>query len=296
MKASPLLRAWVRRLDGLGVTFRTRWRWCGWDGAGNSLFRTPEGEIKVASGATVLALGGASWWRLGSDGEWSAVLNARGVETAPFAPANAGLRVDWSLHMSPHFGKPLKNVAFRAGGRVSRGEAVLSERGLEGGGIYSVSRSVREGADLYVDLLPDLSVEAIAARLEGLRRKESMANRLRKGLRLGPVRMALLNEFQRQLPTQAGELAKAIKALQITHAGLRPMDEAISTAGGVIRGEVDSDFMLNRLPGVFCAGEMLDWEAPTGGYLLSGCLSTGCAAGQGAAQWLERNSVPRSSD
>lgn len=285
MKASPLLRAWLARLADLGVETRSRWRWTGWDGEALS-FGTPDGATQVVPAVTVLALGGASWRRLGSDGAWAPLLAACGVEVAPFAAANAGVAVDWSPHMAAHLGAPLKNVAFRAGAYFSRGEAAISQRGLEGGGLYSVSRGLREGAPLWLDLLPDLGAAAVADRLAAPRGKASLANHLRKRLGLPPAQIALLNEFARPLPQDATALAALIKALPVRHSGLRPLDEAISTAGGVRQDALDGALMLKALPGVFCAGEMLDWEAPTGGYLLTACLATGRWAGRGAAAYL----------
>jgi len=288
MKASPLLRAWLRRLDTLDVQLRTRWRWAGWDD-GIVQFDTLEGHKKFTADATILALGGASWSRLGSDGLWADILARKGVEIAPFAPANSGLRVDWSAHMKTVFGQPIKGVAFRAGPYLSRGEAIISARGLEGGGIYSISRGIREGHKLVLDLAPDRSVDYLTARLARPRGKTSWANHLRKAVRMGPARMALLNEFGCPLPTESAALATLIKALPVTHAGLAPLDEAISTAGGVMRQALDEGLMVRAIPGVFCAGEMLDWEAPTGGYLLTGCFATGRWAGRSAATYLRQN-------
>ncbi|WP_299619630.1 TIGR03862 family flavoprotein [uncultured Tateyamaria sp.] len=285
MKASPLLRAWLARLDGLGVVRQTRWRWTGWEG-GQLCFDTIDGEQRVAADAVVLAMGGASWARLGSDGAWARVLAEHAGPMAPFAPSNAALAVDWSAHMATHLGKPVKGVAWHAGAFQSRGEAVLSAQGLEGGGIYSVSRGVREGANLRVDLLADLSAGDVINRLSKPRGKASQANHLRKVLKLDPVKLALLNEWARPLPPDAAALAKVIKGLPVRHAGLRPMDEAISTAGGVPPEAVDAGLMLRALPGVFCAGEMLDWEAPTGGYLLTACLATGRHAGRSVVSYL----------
>ena len=289
MKASPLLRAWAGQLAGLGVRVRTGWRWLGWDGAA-ARFATPEGPVRVLAGATVLALGGASWARLGSDGAWAPVLAGAGVALAPFAPANMGFAVHWSAAMARHFGSPVKGAALSAGGVVSRGEFVVSARGIEGGGVYALSRPVREGAALVLDLLPDLDAAAVAARLARPRGKASLANHLRRALGLDPVKIALLQEWGRPLPGDPGALAALAKALPVRHAGPRPMDEAISTAGGVRRVAVDDGLMLAARPGVFVAGEMLDWEAPTGGYLLTGCLATGRWAGLAAAGWLARGS------
>jgi uncharacterized flavoprotein (TIGR03862 family) len=224
---------------------------------------------------------------LGSDGAWSGLLAARGVELAPFQAANAALDVVWSDHMTPVLGQPLKGVAFSAGTVQSRGEAVISRRGLEGGGIYAISRAVRQGAAPVVDLMPDLPLAAIEQRLARPRGKASWANHLRRVLNLGPARTAMLQEFGRPLPADAPTLAALLKALPIRHSGLRPMDEAISTAGGVCRAALTDDLMLRAVPGVFCAGEMLDWEAPTGGYLLTACLATGKRAGRAAAAFAQ---------
>lgn len=285
MKASPLLRAWLQRLDGLGVKRHVRWRWQGWkDGA--LLFDTPDGPQSLCPRVTVLALGGASWARLGSDGGWADLLSAHGVSLAPFQPANFGLSVSWSDHMRPLFGQAVKGIAWHAGGHVSRGEGMISARGLEGGGLYSISRQVRDGSPLAVDLLPDWTVEQIATRLEGPQGKASLNNHLRKSLRLEKVQIALLQEFGRPLPNNPTVLAALIKALPIKHDGPRPMDEAISTAGGVSFDALDDSLMLRDIPGTYCAGEMLDWEAPTGGYLLTACLATGRWAGRAAANAL----------
>lgn len=286
MKASPLLRAWLARLDGLGVVRQTRWRWTGWRDEALA-FDTADGAQSVTADAVVLALGGASWARLGSDGAWVEILSSQGVALAAFAAANAAVGVTWSPHMAEHMGAPVKGVAWRAGDYHSRGEAMLSRRGLEGGGIYSVSRGVRDGATLSVDLRPDLTVKEVATRLAKPRGKNSLTNHLRKVLKLDRVKLALLNEWARPLPIAPPVLAAVIKGLTVDHTGLRPMDEAISTAGGVPASALDEQLMLQDLPGVFCAGEMLDWEAPTGGYLLTACLATGRHAGHGVVQYLK---------
>ena len=286
MKASPLLRAWLARLEGRGVILRRRWRWTGWEGEALR-FATPEGPRLERPAAAVLALGGASWARLGSDGAWAGLLAAEGVDLAPFRPANVGVAIDWSPAMAPRFGEPVKAAALRAGGLASRGEFVISARGLEGGGIYAVSAAVRDGAPLVLDLIPDLETSEAAARLSRARRGESLGNRLRKALRLDPARRALAMEFGRPAPEDPRALAALLKALPVAHAGLRPMDEAISTAGGVARAALDAELMLRARPGVYCAGEMLDWEAPTGGWLLTACLATGRHAGAAAAARLE---------
>ncbi len=288
MKGSPLLRAWLARLDAAGVTLRSRWRWTGLAASGGLNFDTPDGPQVLQPEVTVLALGGASWARLGSDGAWVPWLQAAGVTVAPWKPANMGLAVDWSPHMARHFGQPVKGAALTAGNaRPLRAEFVVSARGLEGGGIYAVSRAVREGAALTLDLRPDLTVEALTTRLAALKPGESTANRLRK-LGLSPVAAALVMEWGRDLP-----LPQAVKALPVRHAGPRPLDEAISTAGGIARAALTDDLELRALPGIFAAGEMLDWEAPTGGYLLTACLATGLHAGRAAAARLTPAAAPR---
>lgn len=285
MKASPLLRAWLGRLDQLGVRLGTRWRWQGWR-EGAPLFATPDGEVVLTPAVTVLALGGASWSRLGSDGAWAPLLAARGVELAPFAPANAGLVVDWSEHMARHFGQPVKAARLSAGSHTVRGEFVISRRGLEGSAIYAIFRAVREGAPLTLDLCPDWSIEEVRARLARPRGKASLTNHLRKALRLDPARLALLMEFGRPGGASLPEdLAPLVKALPVRHQGPRPLDEAISTAGGIRAEALDEGLMLRALPGVFAAGEMLDWEAPTGGYLITAALATGYHAGRAAGAW-----------
>ena len=230
----------------------------------------------------MLALGGASWGRLGSDGQWAQYLPDAVV---PFAPANMGLVVNWSDHMDRFLGQPVKSVALHAGDLISRGEIVISQRGIEGGGIYALSRALREGAPLTIDLLPDWPLERIRTALKKPRGKTSLSTYLRKTLRLDPVRLALMWEFGQPFPD---DLAPLIKALPIRHAGPRPMDEAISTAGGVRFDALTDGLMLRDRPGVFCAGEMLDWEAPTGGYLITGCLATGRWAGLAAARYAMR--------
>lgn len=282
MKASPLLRAWMARLADFGVTLRTRWRWTGWEADGLR-FETPEGVQCLRPQVTVLALGGASWRRLGSDGSWAGWI---GAETAPFQPANMGLDVPWSSHMARHYGKPIKGVALTAGAAVSRGEIVLSARGIEGGGVYALGPMLREAAPLTLDLCPDLTVAALSARLARVPAKASLASRLRKGAGLSPEKQALVQEFGRPFPRDPDALAHLLKAVPLRHDGPRPLDEAISVAGGLCRAALNDDLMLHDRPGVFACGEMLDWEAPTGGYLLTACFATGRCAGLGASAWL----------
>ncbi len=281
MKASPLLRAWLSRLNEMSVRIERRWRWQGWEGDA-VLIDTPEGARQLAPRVTVLACGGASWARLGSDGAWAAPLLD---QVTPFQPANMGFAIEWSPHMQRHLGAPVKGIALSAGNQTSRGEIVLSRDGIEGGGIYEVSRDMRGGAPLTLDLMPDLTVEELRKRLTRPRGKESMANHLRKALKWTPEKQALLMEFARPLPA---DVAPLIKALPITHHGPLPIDQAISTAGGLRLDALDGALMLKSRPGTFAAGEMLDWEAPTGGYLISASLATGLHAGRSAAAWLAR--------
>ncbi|AUM74738.1 TIGR03862 family flavoprotein [Paracoccus jeotgali] len=284
MKASPLLRAWLARLRGMGVDLRTRWRWQGFrDDA--LAFDTPEGARLLRPGVTVLALGGASWPRLGSDAAWVPFLAERGVPIAPFRPANMGLRVDWSPAMQRQFGQPVKGVAIHAGDQTSRGEWVISSKGIEGGGVYAVAAAIRDGADATLDLAPDLDHQRLAARFQRPRGKLSLGNWLRRVMG-DPVRVALLLEWGGPLPTTPQGWAARCKALPLRHAGPIGLDRAISSAGGIRLDALTEGLELRALPGMFAAGEMLDWEAPTGGYLLTHCLGSGRWAGQAAVRRL----------
>lgn len=285
MKASPLLRAWAQRLTAEGVEIRTRWRWSGFDGPAFR-FDTPSGPQTLAPKVTVLALGGASWQRLGSDGAWVPWLRAKGVAITDWQPANMGFRVDWSTQMTPFFGSPVKGIALLAGPHRGRGEFIISARGVEGGGIYSIYKYLRDAYTLTLDLLPDLSTEEIARRLARMKPGESTANRLRK-LGLDRAQIALVMEFSRTDPFAH------LKHLYIPLQGPRPLDEAISTAGGIAWDALAPDLELKALPGTFAAGEMLDWEAPTGGYLLTAAWATGRWAGLAAARRLTRQTPPR---
>ncbi|NRP26268.1 tRNA 5-methylaminomethyl-2-thiouridine biosynthesis bifunctional protein MnmC [Aliiroseovarius sp. xm-m-379] len=287
MKASPLLRAWMAELGELGVQLKTRWRWMGWEGKA-LIFDTPDGRVIDRPDATVLALGGASWRRLGSDAAWVPWLAQKGLTLAPFQPSNVGLVVQWSDHMQKHFGRPIKPARLSAGAHSVRGEFVISSRGLEGSAIYAMSRALREGAALFVDLVPERDVADVAARLGRARGRATLTNHLRKQLKLGPAQIALLQEFARPLPQAPEQLASLIKAVPIRHEGSRPLDEAISVAGGLRFEELDQGLMIRALSGVFACGEMLDWDAPTGGYLLTACLATGRHAGRAAADYLSR--------
>ncbi|WP_374514941.1 NAD(P)/FAD-dependent oxidoreductase [Brevundimonas sp.] len=292
MKASPLLRAWLARLAELGVEVRTRSRWTG-RRDGGWVFETPEGERVERPDAVVLALGGTSWPRLGSDGSWTDDLAAAGVEIAPLRPSNMGFDIAWSPVFADRFaGEPLKNVALSHGGRTVRGEAMVTRYGLEGGAIYALSAELREAiardgsAELVVDLRPDLDEAALAARLARPRGKDSVTNWLRKAAGLAPAAVGLLREIPGEIPPGAEKLAKRIKAVRLRLTGTQGLARAISSAGGVKLDQVDERLMLKALPGVFAAGEMLDWEAPTGGYLLQACFASGVVAGEGAAAWL----------
>ena len=295
MKASPLLRAWLVRLQDAGAVLHPKHRWQGWNADGALVFDAPEGGVTVAPDATVLALGGASWKRLGADGAWAPLLAAKGAGTVPFGPSNCGFLVDWSSHMREKFaGAPVKSVRLSAGGDETRTEFVITQRGVESGGIYTLSSALVEGlrlegaATLLVDLLPDMDVPAIVAKLERPRGKQSMSNHMRKSLGISGVKLALLHEAARGvLPDHKVTLARLIKAVPIRITGTAPLDEAISTTGGVAWDALDDALMLRQVPGVFCAGEMIDWDAPTGGYLITACMATGKAAGEGAADWLQ---------
>jgi len=300
-KASPLLRAWLRRLDASGVRFAFRHRWTGWDGAGRLQFRTLGGVATVVADAAVLALGGASWPRLGSDGNWVELLAAKGIAISKLRPANSGFTVAWSDVFRDRFeGQPLKGVALTIGAHTVRGEAMITRGGIEGGAIYALSAELREAvlglgqATLMIALRPDLDAAALTTRLSGVRGKQSLANFLRKAAQLSPVGIGLMQEAAiasgRTLAAfSPAELAELINAIPVRLTGVAPIERAISTAGGVSFDELDEQFMLRKLPGVFAAGEMLDWEAPTGGYLLQASFATGAAAGKGALAWLKRS-------
>ena len=287
MKASPLLRAWLKRLEGQNVKFVTRAQWVGWDEQGQ--LRFADGS-RVAADATVLALGGASWPRLGADGSWAPLLP--GVAITPLRPANCGFYTGWSAHFAQRFaGQPLKRVSLTCAGQSVRGELMITAAGVEGGAVYALSAVAREliardgMAGLHIDLRPDMSPEALTARLAGGGR-ESLSNILRKRAGLSPVAIGLVQEAKHaglELP-----LTTLIKAMPLRLTATAGLARAISTAGGIALGELDENLMLRRHPGVFASGEMLDWEAPTGGYLLQACLATGRAAGVGVLAWLGR--------
>jgi uncharacterized flavoprotein (TIGR03862 family) len=307
-RATPLARAWLARLDGLGVRLERRQRWAGWTDDGAALrFTARDGTTtEVHADVTIFALGGASWPRLGSDGGWVGLFAQRGVEVSPLRAANVGVRVAWTPTFVERFeGAPLKQVALAVRGRVgrgpaerARGDAMVTRTGLEGGPVYAIGAAIREALDdgacvLEVDLRPDLGVEQLAERLRRRRPKDSGATWLRRAVGLEPVAVSLLREAGGgTLPDDADAAARLVKAVPVAVSGTMPIERAISTAGGIAWSEVDEHLMLRRMPGTFVAGEMLDWEAPTGGYLLQASFSTGVAAGRGASAWLARDVGP----
>jgi hypothetical protein len=298
-KASPLLRAWLRRLDAAGVEFKPRHLWTGWDDDA-LVFDGPGGLVAVHADACVLALGGASWPRLGSDGGWVDAMTRASVKVTPLAPANCGFAAGWSDVFAKRFeGQPLKRIELSFAGRMVRGEAIITRSGLEGGAIYALSPQLRAAiaarreAVLQIDLRPDVAAPALEQRLRAPRGKQSFATFLRKTLALAPAAVGLLHEATIASPERLSglppaALAALVKAVPVRLIGVALLASAISPAGGIAFEEVDERFMLRRRPGVFVAGEMLDWEAPTGGYLLQGALSTGAAAAHGALEWLGR--------
>ncbi|HEX8961488.1 MAG TPA: TIGR03862 family flavoprotein [Rhodocyclaceae bacterium] len=300
MKAAPLLRAWVHRLHAAGVRFHMRHRWLGWDAAGALRFAAPGGEVCARADAAVFALGGGSWPQLGSDGAWLPAFEQRGIAVARLRPANCGFDIGWSEHFrSRHAGMPVKSVelSFRdAAGRVhrKRGEFVVTATGIEGGAVYALSAPLRDAIEaqgeavLQLDLLPDRASDRVLADVAHPRGARSMSSHLQSRVGISGVKAGLLRECAAKDDYAApGRLAAAIKALPLRLRAPRPLAEAISSAGGVEFAGLDERLMVKALPGVFCAGEMLDWEAPTGGYLLTACFAGGRAAALGALAWLD---------
>lgn len=300
LKASPLLRAWLRRLNKLGVLFALRHRWLGWDEQGNLSFTDAEGKIiAVQADAVILALGGASWPRLGSNGDWVDILRQQGIAVSPLRPANCGFVTPWSSVFSERFaGQPLKPMTVSFNGQTLQGEAMIIRQGMEGGVIYALSAPLRDvieasgAAILSIDLRPGVSLEKVIDRLQTPRGSQSSSTYLRKAVGLSPLAIGLLRESMKNaaLPTQAETLARLIKAVPITFTATAAIDRAISSAGGVALAELDSGFMLTKRPGTFAIGEMLDWEAPTGGYLLQASFSMAVAAAKEATDYLMRYS------
>ena len=292
MKASPLLRAWLARLDALGVVLLRRHRWVGpLTPHTQHLFETPKGKVPLTAGALILALGGASWARLGSDGAWQRAVAAAGLPIAPMQASNVGMQRAWSAHMQPFFGQPVKNVELSVAGQRSRGEFVITQSGVEGGAIYALGRMLRQTPLAQIDFAPQLSVQVLRAMISNRKPKDSLGNFLRKSVKLDATKRALLFELTRPMPRDTEGLVTAIKAAPLTLAGSRPIDEAISTAGGLSWEALTAELMLKDVPGVFCAGEMLDWDAPTGGYLITACLATGRWAGRAAADYLSAKAL-----
>ena len=283
MKASPLLRNWISRLDELGVSRQNRWKL---KSISNKVatFETPQGLLNKSADGIVLALGGASWPKLGSNGDWKSLFDPAELES--FQASNCSFIVKWSIKMSKYFGQPLKSIKLSAGSQSSRGEIIISQKGIEGGGIYSLSAQLKKGEDLILDLLPDWNNDKILKLLTIPWGKSSSSNILRKRLKLEPIKQAILREFAMDVFKEPALLTKSIKSLKIPLNGTGPIKTAISTSGGVKMGSIDENFMLRGRPGIFCAGEMLDWDAPTGGYLITTCLATGRMAGKRAVQFV----------
>ena len=284
MKASPLLRSWLIRLSNKGVTFHQNWKWVGWQGD-VAAFETILGKKLVKSHTTILALGGASWPHLGSDGLWADILKKNNVTVTNFQPSNMGFKIRWSKYMKPFFGTPIKSVRITSGEFSAIGEFVISKKGIEGSGIYAASKFMRDGNNLIIDLLPDTEIETLNKRHKLLSPKVSRSTFNRKVLRLNNEKTAFFNEFSQHISTQ--DITHSAKSLLIPHEGPHPINEAISTAGGVSKSALNDNLMLKAKPSVFCAGEMLDWEAPTGGYLITACLATGKWAGLGAVNYIK---------
>jgi uncharacterized flavoprotein (TIGR03862 family) len=296
MKAAPLLRAWLQRLRAAGAHFHVRHRWLGWQDDGRLRFATPQGEVALQADVVILALGGGSWAQLGSDGAWVPLLEARGVQIQPLRPANCGFDVAWSNHFRERFaGQPVKPVVASIGQQCQQGEFNITENGIEGGLIYALSAPLRDAlerdgrASLTLDLAPGRSLERLINELSRPQGRDSLSNHLRRRVGIEGVKAALLREFcPPETLTATSSLAAAIKALEVPVIATRPLDEAISTAGGVCFEALNDQLMLSEMPATFVAGEMLDWEAPTGGYLLTACFASGYVAGQGARDWLAK--------
>lgn len=300
MKAAPLLRAWLHRLRSAGVNFHMRHRWLGWDGKNKLNFATPQGELSIEADAVLLALGGGSWKRMGSDGAWMPLLKQQGISVTTLTPANCGFNVAWSEHLSTRFaGEPLKSVVLSftdtAGvEHQKQGEFVITSTGVEGSLIYAMSADLRDNiithgeTTIYLDLLPHKDLQQTINEISHPKGSRSMSSHLQSRLGIKGLKAVLLRELvSKQDFSNPTKLGTAMKKLPIKLTSIRPLDEAISTAGGVAFEALDQHLMLHQLPGVFCAGEMLDWEAPTGGYLLTACFASGRAAGQGILTWLK---------
>jgi uncharacterized flavoprotein (TIGR03862 family) len=293
-RATPLLRAWLQRLNGAGVEVLPGHRWSGWTNTGANEFETPDGSLRIdQADATIFALGGASWPRVGSDGGWTTPFRTAGIAVHDLEPANCGVLADWSSALSEKFaGQPIKNAVFSCGTATARGDGIITESGLEGGPIYALGPAIRRElaayrtAELRLDLHPDLDLSVLVGRLSKRRAKASVTSWLNSA-GISPVSVSLVREAtSNTLPNDPSDMAGLLKAAPLTINAMAPIERAISTAGGIALSEIDAGYMIIRQPGVFVAGEMLDWEAPTGGYLLQACFSTGVAAANGALAWL----------
>lgn len=295
MKASPLLRKWLSALDELGVVFHMRHRWDGWNEDGHLVFTSGESQKTQACDAVLLCLGGASWPSLGSDGAWQNFLARKNIDVKNFEPSNCGFEINWSDYIRTKFaGQPLKAISLSIGNTKVMGEMMITDKGIEGGAVYALSSTIRRAinqnniAHLLIDLRPNMSVDDIQVKLSLPRARHSFSTWLQKSLKLSPLAIALLREGNKDISsTPIQDLARLIKSVRLTALAPFPIDRAISSAGGISLSEIDENYMLKNLSGVFAAGEMLDWEAPTGGYLLQGCFATGKAAAKGILHWLQ---------
>lgn len=299
LKTSPLLRTWLLRLGNLGVKTKLRHRWAGWDDDGNLRFVVDGNDVSVVPDVIVLALGGASWAKLGSDGRWAEILAGQKVAMSPLLPTNCGFTAAWSDVLRGFEGHPLKRISMSFAGRTVRGEAMITRDGLEGGAVYTLSSPIRDAINKHgettvtIDLLPDVALAKLGERLSAARGKQSLSNFLRKATHLSPAALSLVREAALAkgltLAALSGrDIAALIKSVPVRLTGVAPIATAISTAGGIRFSELDERFMLKRYPGIFIAGEMLDWEAPTGGYLLQATFATGVAAARGAVAWINK--------
>ena len=287
MKASPLLRAWLARLESLGVMLLSRHRWTGPISSSKvHNFATPRGDVQIHAQALIFAMGGASWARLGSDGAWSKDFKQAGIAQSEFLAANVGMQVSWSKHIIPYFGKPLKNIKLSVAGAQSRGEFVISQSGIEGGAVYTLGRMLRKTAIAKLDFAPQINAADLHKMIASRKPKDSLTNFMRKSVKLDATKRALIFELTLPMPRDINSLVAAIKNASLPLIGPCSMDQAISTAGGVSWDALTPELMLKSHPGIFCAGEMIDWEAPTGGYLITACLATGRWAGRAAADYL----------
>jgi len=287
MKASPMLRAWLARLETLGVVLLRRHRWVGpLDASENHRFETPKGDVRVHAKALIFAMGGASWARLGSDGAWTKDFKQAEIAQSEFLAANVGMQVAWSKHMIPYFGKPLKNIKLSVAGAQSRGEFVITKSGIEGGAVYALGRMLRKTAIAKLDFAPQINAENLHKMIASRKPKDSLTNFLRKSVKLDATKRTLIFELTQPMPRDVSGLVAAIKTAPLPLMGPCSIDQAISTAGGVMWDALTPELMLKSHPGIFCAGEMVDWEAPTGGYLITACLATGRWAGRAAVDYL----------